>query len=167
MGKPFEDMTIEGVQREGAKMTWWRRLSESRPPDYIVGEPENPYLCRWWVIPRNKWGNIYLHQFLRSDEDRALHDHMYVNLSYLLEGEYVEHTIAAGGVHSAQRYQAGDVRVRLPRTAHRIEVDAPCWSLFVTGPRVREWGFHCPRGWRHWREFVNPQDTGTVGRGCD
>jgi hypothetical protein len=57
---------------------------------------------RWWVIPRNKFFNIYLHHFLHSDDDRALHDHPWWNVSILLRsGSYVEHTIAAGGVGRA------------------------------------------------------------------
>lgn len=46
-----------------------------RAPDFLVGGKENPYMKRWWLIPRNKWFNIYLHQFMRDDDDRALHDH--------------------------------------------------------------------------------------------
>jgi hypothetical protein len=148
-------------------MRWWNRLAQSRSPDFIIGEEPQPYLRRWWVIPRNNFFNIYLHQFLRSDDDRALHDHMYVNVSYLLEGIYIEHTIAQGGVHRQQLYKVGDLRFRLPATAHRIEVDAPCWSLFITGPRVRQWGFHCPKGWRHWKVFVDERDHGKIGRGCE
>lgn len=146
---------------------WWRRVARSRPPNFVIGGRESPYLMRWWLVPRNPVANVYLHLFLRSDDDRALHDHMYVNLSVLLQGEYLEHTIAQGGVHSVRRYQAGATRFRLPGTAHRIEVDSPCWSLFITGPRVRQWGFHCPSGWRHWKEFTSPHDSGQTGRGCD
>ena len=46
-----------------------------RPADFVIGGAERPYLRRWWVIPRNRLFNVYLHQFLRSDDDRALHDH--------------------------------------------------------------------------------------------
>lgn len=147
-------------------MSWYHRIADSRPPDFVIGDN---YLRRWWLIPRNAFFNVYLHQFLHSDEDRALHDHMYVNLSILLEGTYWEHTIAAGGVHHRVRYSAGAVRFRLPSTAHRIEI-APgtqTWSLFITGPRVREWGFHCPNGWRHWKQFVDDRDHGRIGRGCE
>ena len=59
-----------------------------RPPDFIIGEPANPYLIRWWVIPRNRWFNIYLHEIRRSDDDRALHDHPWLNCSILLHGGY-------------------------------------------------------------------------------
>jgi hypothetical protein len=148
-------------------LTWFEKIAASRPPDFIVGGEEQAYLRRWWLIPRNPVFNVYLHQFLRSDDDRALHDHSYVNLSYILKGNYVEHTILAGGVHWAVRYWAGQYRLRLPWTAHRIEIDQPCWTLFITGPRMREWGFHCVKGWRPWREYVDGSDKGKIGRGCD
>jgi hypothetical protein len=134
-----------------------------RAPDFIVGSTDDPYLLRWWIIPRNRWFNIYLHRFLRSDDDRALHDHPWVNISILLKGAYVEHT-----AKGARRYAAGAIKVRLPTSAHKIELtEGPCWTLFLTGPRIREWGFLCPKGWRHWREFTNPINKGEVGVGCD
>lgn len=46
-----------------------------RAPDFYIGGNANPYLLRWWVIPRNRFFNVYLHKFLRDDDDRALHDH--------------------------------------------------------------------------------------------
>ena len=52
---------------------WAADLSASRPPDRIIGGKDNPYLLRWHVVPRNPQQNIYLHHFLRSDDDRALH----------------------------------------------------------------------------------------------
>jgi hypothetical protein len=107
-----------------------------RAPDFVIGGAARPYLRRWWVIPRNPLFNIYLHQFLRSDDDRALHDHPWVNASILLRGRCVEHTISAGGIEHRRELRAGDVRVRPSgRLAHRVEVvDGPCWTLFITGP---------------------------------
>lgn len=149
----------------------WRRcthIARSRDPDFVIGGQERPYIRRWWLIPRNKLFNIYLHQVLRSDDDRALHDHPWANISILLMGEYVEHTIAAGGIHRRRMLRRGDVKCRRARAAHRIEIDGQAWSLFITGPVVREWGFHCERGWVHWRAFTNPADGGsTTGRGCE
>lgn len=141
-----------------------------REPDQIIGGREDPYLLRWWLLPRNKLLNVYLHHFLRSDDDRALHDHPWANASWLLRGEYLEHTIAAGGINRRTRLEAGAVRVRWTgRLAHRVELNAgPCWTLFVTGPRYREWGFHCPdAGWIHWERFTADDDPGAIGKGCD
>jgi hypothetical protein len=144
------------------------RIADRRPPDFIVGGKEDPYLMRWWVIPRNRFFNVYLHHFMRSDDDRALHDHPWWNLSILLKGEYTEHTIAAGGVHRAVIRRAGQFKFRGAKSAHRIELhNGPCWTLFLTGPMLRTWGFHCPRGWRPWKEFVDDRDSGKVGRGCE
>lgn len=143
-------------------------VAQSRPPDFVIGKPGDDYLRRWWILPRNGLFNVYLHQFRRSDDDRALHDHPWWNASILLDGEYTEHTIAAGGVNIRKVYHAGDIKLRGARTAHRIELhDGPCWTLFVTGPRLRDWGFHCPAGWRPWQQFVNSRNAGEIGPGCE
>lgn len=133
-----------------------------RQPDFIIGEPEKPYLLRWWIIPRNRWFNVYLHMILRDDDDRALHDHPWWNISMILSGAYRE----VMPLRTVLR-KAGSIVFRRPTAAHRLEVaKGPVWTLFITGPRVREWGFHCPQGWRHWEEFTAPESTGQIGRGC-
>ncbi len=149
-----------------------RRVAQTRGPDFVIGGHERPYLLRWYVIPRNRWFNVYLHRFLRSDDDRALHDHPWLfNISVLLDGCYVEHT-AAG----AAFVEEGAAKGRWGGSPHRVQLlpllraggaEIPVWTLFVTGPKVREWGFLCPQGWRHWREFTSPRDGGSVGRGCE
>src|SRR6202451_4200464 len=60
-------------------------------PHLVLGDPLRPYLYRWYVLPRNDWLNIYLHKFLRDDDDRALHDHPWQILSIILKGGYIEH----------------------------------------------------------------------------
>lgn len=150
-------------------MSWFERYAQTRPPDFVIGDPARPYLLRWWLLPRNRLFNVYLHWILRSDDDRALHDHPWMNVSYLLRGGYVEHRIAAGGVHHARVRQQGSIIMRRARVAHRLELvghDA-CWTLFITGPTVRAWGFHCPAGWRPWQIFTSHEDKGQVGRGCE
>lgn len=144
------------------------RVANKRPPDVNIGKEDDVYMRRWWVIPRNRVFNIYLHNFLRSDDDRALHDHPWWNASILLSGQYTEHTIAAGGVNRRVVYPTGAVKLRGAKYAHRVELThGPCWSLFITGPTIRSWGFHCPAGWRHWTEFVDSRDSGKIGKGCD
>lgn len=166
---------------------WLILRTMRRRPDFVIGGWENPYMLRWWLTPwsgkfRNiadedktlwqrfvsKLPGVYLHYIVRSDDDRALHDHPWRNISVLLRGSYIEHTIAAGGVHHRTRRNAGDIVMRRARDAHRLEIDCgPCWSLFITGARVRHWGFHCQQGWVHWRIFTNQADGGaTIGRGC-
>jgi hypothetical protein len=163
-----------------------------RKPDFIVGGQEDPYLLRWFIIPRNRFFNIYLHKFVRDDDDRALHDHPWHSLSLSLWGEYWDITDSNMRLVRPLRFI-----FRSATHTHRVELfkevacqdcgaagapsdgcycyypgraiirARPAWTLFITGPRLREWGFHCPQGWRHWREYCEPSDSGKVGRGCD
>lgn len=145
------------------------RVIEAREPDFLIGGADDPYIRRWWVIPRNRWFNLYLHEILRSDDDRALHDHPWLNASILVHGCYFEHRIEAGGIHRRVLRWAGQVVFRRARTAHRLEVipGKRMVTLFFTGPAIRHWGFHCPdAGWRHWEDFTDPEDRGLVGIGC-
>jgi len=143
------------------------RLVARRDPDFVIGSAEDPYLRRWFVIPRNAFFNIYLHHFLRSDDDRALHDHPWWNVSLLIDGGYVEHTIPQGGINVRTPRVAGQMKFRFASAAHRVELnDGPCWTIFITGPRIRQWGFHCPHGWKHWQQFTKAGKPGEVGPGC-
>lgn len=127
----------------------WRSVNKwfwgwmSGGPHFVVGSPESPYLLRWYIIPRNDWFNVYLHKFLRDDDDRAMHDHPWNSLSILIVGRYIEQT-AAG----RKLYKAGSVIRRKATHTHRVELidGKPAWTLFLTGPKVRDWGFHCPQG---------------------
>lgn len=139
---------------------WARGLMASRPPDYDIGPG---YLRRWWVVPRNAWCNVYLHDFGRSDDDRALHDHPWANTSFLIAGRYIEHTPDGSFMRVP-----GDTVNRAAEALHRIELfpGERALSLFVTGPKIREWGFACPQGWVHWTDFTDPTGRG-VGKGCE
>jgi hypothetical protein len=157
-------------------MSWF-----TRPPDVVIGPPDSPYMLRWHLFQRNRWFNIYLHKFVKDDADRDLHDHQYWYLSLMLSGGYYEET-DVHGVRCKRWIGPGSVSVRRPTHAHRVtlrrqqwrdpltaplsvdEMKAwiwsgvfriiPAWTISVTGPRVREWGFHTAEGWIHWKEFV-------------
>ena len=57
----------------------------------ITGLDGSEYLVRRYLLPRNKFLNIYLHKFLGSDDDRALHDHPWYSISCVLKGRLIEH----------------------------------------------------------------------------
>ena len=132
-----------------------------RAPDFHIGSP--PYLERWWIIPRNPIFNIYLHRLLRDDDPRALHDHPWVNCSIILRGSYWEIM-----PNETRLRRPGEIVFRRATASHRLALDrgAECWSLFITGPVVRVWGFHCPKGWVPWQQFVKPGEKGQIGAGC-
>lgn len=139
-----------------------------RQADVAIGGIENPYLLRWYVVPRNRWLNVYLHKFCRDDDDRALHDHPWWFVSLMLAGRYIEHTIS--GVITRG---VGSVAFRRATHAHRVELlkrqdgtPIPCWTIVLTGARSREWGFWCPQGWVHWKDFTSGDNGELIGRGC-
>jgi hypothetical protein len=138
----------------------WAEREMSRSPDFVIGDN---YLRRWWLVPRNPLCNVYLHEITKSDDDRALHDHPWANRSLIIAGSFIEITPDGEFVRNA-----GDVVEREAEALHRLVVEdgKRVLSLFMTGPAVREWGFACPQGWRHWRDFVDARDAGQVGRGC-
>jgi len=137
---------------------------------FIIGEENNPYLARWFVIPRNRWFNIYLHHFHRSDDDRALHDHPWSNMSILLRGSYIEHLPGGDKILRRPTWKFWRWPKRGAEWAHRVELidGRKVWTLFITGRKVRTWGFHCPRGWIPWTEFVEiTSDENKAGKGCE
>lgn len=147
---------------------WLSRLI-SGEPHFRIGREGDWYMLRWFLIPRNRWLNVYLHKFLRDDDDRALHDHPWWFVSIVLRGSYIEYTPRgwamrhAGGI----AYRPAEHRHRVELLRDRINQPVPCWTLVITGPKVREWGFWCPRGFVPWRQFVAPSDSGQIGNGCD
>lgn len=142
-----------------------------REPDFYVGGKENPYLRRWWLTSRvPEKSKVYLHHFLRDDEDRALHDHPSKSISLILWRGYIEHL--PNGIK--KRRYPGQLIFRTAEQPHRIELfkdkngkPKTAWTVFYFGPKIREWGFHCPKGWVPWYDFVDANDTGSVGKGCD
>ena len=161
-------------------LNWLRTLLSGKPHFYIGGK-ENPYLLRWYLIPRNRWFNIYLHKFLRDDDDRALHDHPWWFISIMLKGSYIEHCDPLqypydgywARVRLAEHRATPSIAFRAAEHRHRVELQqrpdgsrVPCWTLVVTGRKAREWGFWCPKGFVPWHQFVDHTDHGNTGRGC-
>lgn len=138
------------------------------PHGFTIGGDENPYLRRWFITPRGDGPAVYLHQFLRDDDDRALHDHPWDSIGIILSGGYVEVTPDGDVVR-----QVGDVVARAAGARHRVVLHrdpqgraVEAWTLFLVGERVREWGFWCPQGWVHWKDFTAGPNGERVGAGC-
>lgn len=127
---------------------WAQGQMVARPPDFEIGYN---YLRRWWVVPRNRYSNLYLHHFLGSDDDRAMHDHPWPWTSLLIKGRYIEHT-PEGSVMREE----GSVVSRPASALHRVEMlpGEEAVTLFFTGPKERDWGFMTENGWVHYKEFI-------------
>lgn len=145
-----------------AMLAFAKTVMDTRKPDVVIGSDANPYVHRWWLGPRGDKASCYLHRFLRSDEDRALHDHRYDNVSTILEGECREHFYKQPLILQGESFETdwvsrfeGEVVQRKADMPHRIElVDGkPMTTIFFTGDAYREWGFSMSDGWLHWKLF--------------
>lgn len=153
--------------------SWADRVMMSRAPDYTIGELSNPYMRRWWLVPRNAGPNVYLHEILRDDDDRAGHDHPWDNTTLIIDGEYeeVRYRPSQPWVEFDRvTRRPGDTVFRRATDTHRLIVPqgGRVISLFTTGPKVRDWGFWCPGGrWVPWQKFTAGEHGELVGRGCE
>lgn len=144
-----------------AKFFKWKY--EDKSPDFIIfGEDDQPYMLRWWVIPRNKYFNIYLHKVI-GDDDRAMHDHPWNSLGLILEGTYLEiipiyQPIGRKMVDKSfggDKLSQGRWKYRDTDFAHYLLKydEEPVWTLFFTGPKKRDWGFYHPES-LNWVDHV-------------
>ncbi len=145
----------------------------SWPKRYDIGREGRPYLTRWdllgtryaaWWLPR-----LFLHQFHQSDSDAALHDHPWPFFSIILRGGYWEQTKNSFGWDRFVRYRPLSMLFRRSNWFHRIVLEpgteGKVWTLVLTGPRLRDWGFMCPKGWTPWKIVADREENNLPG--CD
>lgn len=91
-------------------------------------------------------GGLYLHEFLRSDEDRCKHDHPWFFITFVIGGYWEE---TETGRHWRR---SGSLLYRPATFAHRIELEPgrKAWSIVLVGVKSREWGFWTLDGWKQW-----------------
>jgi hypothetical protein len=145
-----------------SEVSRWTKTSSEDRRWFLGANHIGTYMRRWYVL--TPWFSIRLHHILRSDEARALHDHPWSFTSFLLTGGYTEVTAPAvlldgdglkfdpaNGPFTETYYPRWSIVHRPAGAAHRLILDRPLWTLCITGPNVRKWGFHLPgRGWVHW-----------------
>lgn len=126
------------------------------------------YLKRWYIIRTKRFG-LFVHKFLRSDEDRALHDHPWHFLVIPIWRGYIEHNDR--GI--TRVWPIISSRLRKATYKHRVElfrairwcdkdgvryilppsIELPSWSIFIRFTKFREWGFYLPTGWIPWTKW--------------
>ena len=135
----------------------------------VMDRVENePYLERYYVFLRERERfpfNIFLHKFLKSDPD-DVHDHPWPYATLVLKGgywEWIPHFDTVG--RKIGEYQVwrgpGHFRVSKARSFHRIELDPDitAWTLFMPGPKQREWGFLVRNQWIQWEEYLKQRKS--------
>lgn len=135
----------------------------------VMDRVENePYLERYYVFLRERDRfpfNVFLHKFLKSDPD-DVHDHPWPYATLILKGgywEWIPHFDTVG--RKTGEYQVwrgpGHFRVSKARSFHRIELDPDitAWTLFMPGPKQREWGFMVRNQWIQWEEYLKQRKS--------
>ncbi len=132
------------------------------PPSKCIGER---YLTRWHLLPKNRVFNVYLHHVQEDDPDSRLHDHPWLfNISIVLRGRISETQPNAERV-----LEQGSVTARMSRAPHRLALlSDDSLTLFITGPKVRRWGFYTEKGWVDSRRYLQADGNGrNVNRGAE
>lgn len=106
-----------------------------------------PLLTRYYLL-RTPFFAVYLHRLHASDEDRALHDHPWSFLTWLVSSGYYEHT--PEGRFWRRRFS---VLWRPAEWQHRLELVRPAWTIVLRFRERRKWGFITPSGWQYWKAY--------------
>jgi hypothetical protein len=119
------------------------------PHKVIVNCDRQAYLKRWYLF-RSKSIGVFLHRFYRSDEDRALHDHPWAFITFIIWRGYIEHT-----PKGVSRKWPGMICYRPATWRHRVELvyDKPAWTLVVRFKEHRMWGFWEKTGFIAWNKW--------------
>lgn len=131
------------------------KLLESQGKKRIIldREAKSPYLIRYYYLNFRPFARITIHNILRSDID-GLHDHPWPFQTYILAGGYWENT-PGGRFWRGPGYNG----ISLATDFHRLEIDSDkageeTWSLFLMGPKEKEWGFLDDGKWVQWKEYL-------------
>ncbi len=142
------------------------------PKRVIHRDEGDEYLERYYVCGRSppypniysRWPHtilgflptVYLHRFVRSDEDRELHNHPWAAISLILAGGYREERRVGDGVTS-RIWKPGQINHIGANDFHRVDLlEKDAWTLFITGEKAQSWGFWSrdTDEFVHWREHM-------------
>lgn len=104
--------------------------------------------------------SICLHEFHRSDEDPDCHDHPFSYGSFILHGQYREHSHDES---FTDRHQFS-FAYRPATHRHRVELlTTGLWTLCIKIDAKRNWGFWRQNQFIPWRDYIKakgllPQD---------
>lgn len=119
---------------------------------------KGPYLRRYKL--RTDMGvRVYLHQFLRPDEDPEMHSHPWSwARSFVLAGGYIEERRDPNDEIIRREVLPGQTVHLKPDTYHRVAAfrDEACWTLLICGPKTQSWSFWNPKTneTTPWKAFI-------------
>lgn len=135
----------------------------------IMDRQDNePYLERYYLFLKDRDRfpfNVFLHKFLKGDPD-DIHDHPWPYATLILKGGYYEWIpqFNPDGTKSCEVRKwrgPGHFRTCSSESYHRIEL-APgvtAWTLFMPGPKRRDWGFLVKNRWVQHEQYFESRKT--------
>jgi hypothetical protein len=127
--------------------------AQRTPYTHLVGYMErfwvmNPYASGTYEKKRSWLPSVRIHHILRSDDDRAFHDHPWPYLTVVLRGGYweIRPTYDDSGLYMGNErvwHGPGSILWRPANSWHRLELPEgeTAWTLFTTGRHQQTWGF--------------------------
>lgn len=128
----------------------------------IRGKDGSLYMDRWYILYFPNLFSVRIHHIVRPDLDRWPHDHPWRFISIILRGGYEEEVCTPENFQAVQTPGLGRIwmphRIRkIRRFNHKTNTDlhrithfarrSGAWTLVITGPERREWGFMTADGW--------------------
>lgn len=118
---------------------------------------KSPYLERYYIFLKNRKDfpfNIFIHKFLKSDPD-DMHDHPWCFISIPIYPGYWEYL-----ENNKKAIWRGPFNLKYAsaNTFHRVELHKDynyCWSIFISGKQIRDWGFKTDNGWINNEKYLD------------
>lgn len=127
--------------------------SSSTAGKFFFGRTDIGNYMRRWIL-RLPWLHLRLHNILRSDKGRDLHDHPFDFISIILRGSYTEITPGPDGTKVEKVWPRFSVIRRKAEDLHALKLHAgPVWTLVIAGQVRRKWGFMTKNGWIPWTKY--------------
>lgn len=95
-----------------------------------------------FTLAKTPWFNLYLHSLSSPNAHAECHDHPWSFVSLVLWPGYDEYHDGGDIFRFWQRKWPGMLLFRPATWKHNVVTPyGTSWSLVLTGPRIREWGF--------------------------
>ncbi len=128
------------------------------------------YLIRYYLLLRDRARfpfNVFIHKFVKGDDDKDVHDHPWGFAHIILSGGYWEYVLEDPEDENNTNVRkvwrgAGYWNIAGPDHRHRIELrpGTKPWTIFIPFKQSNEWGF-----WRTLGENEEPPEYASEQKG--
>lgn len=148
------------VRHNEQKTNWAARIHNVKRSDHDRALHDHPWNnCS--VVLRGGYWEVFPGTFQRALEDGLLEHDVDLQALHLTIASKAGRQVSraqrkAFARHGVHWRGAGAVVRRKAETLHRLVLPKgkDAWSLFLMGPKIKDWGFVTPTGWVHHVEYL-------------